>query len=779
MLRFVVAILLLIGMALAAPAAFGQGTGSAPLPAPGTAVEYLDVRGALQRGKFVEMLPNGAVRVRIEDGSTRLMPANRVRVVEENAAAPPLTVVPNAPATAEPATTPEPAQAPMPAAEVRTWTDSTGMFKIEAEFIALADNQVELKRTDGKVLKLQLDKLAAEDQAIAKSLAAAMTTAKPATSPAANPFEADVRDSPAVATTKSTPSQPMAPAKPPADRVATTSPSAATSFLSATPPEREAVVDLHSAPAVSLVASDKWGVVPGQVATTQPKLANSFQPISSRAANQQENLKESCSGFVIDESRNWMWVGVKIEVPAGTQSCRLERLDLASGKLLAPVRMPMMSRPMAVSPESRTLVTVRSNDHLHRGSEQVDLWQINETGLKHLQSFRPYSTAIDQFNSQVQWCRFVDESHLLTGAVNKSIVILWDLRTLKPVYRVDLSTGYYALSPDRKHLGVTTHEGIFVLDALTGKVLGQLATPLAQIKFLVTRGIAFSDDASQLAVVESSRIWVWSLADGKVIKNLPHEAALPSTGLSFASNPRYLYAGGTVLDLETNLNICGYSFESLTEQTFYGGRAILLFDYPAPNLVRHRLVNTLVIPSPEVIEKSTWTIENKLRVVPHRAKIALAAVLPFSAAEQTRVRESIASLCTSYGWELVAEGKPAEFLLECVVTPGKPKTVEVKALGVPTTTIDVPTNEGSIQLKHVASKEIVWQDSTFWAPYNSISLRVGQKLEDQFRNQPSIDFFANPKIPKYIIRGGKIASAIGASVSADEGVVLRGNLYVP
>ena len=53
----------------------------------------------------------------------------------------------------------------------RTWTDSTGKFKIEAEFVKLAAGQVTLKRTDGKEIALPLDLLAPADQAIAKKLA--------------------------------------------------------------------------------------------------------------------------------------------------------------------------------------------------------------------------------------------------------------------------------------------------------------------------------------------------------------------------------------------------------------------------------------------------------------------------------------------------------------------------------------------------------------------------------------------------------------------------------
>jgi len=49
----------------------------------------------------------------------------------------------------------------------RTWTDATGKFKIEAELVRVADGKVELKKADGTVVSVPLDKLSAADQAAA------------------------------------------------------------------------------------------------------------------------------------------------------------------------------------------------------------------------------------------------------------------------------------------------------------------------------------------------------------------------------------------------------------------------------------------------------------------------------------------------------------------------------------------------------------------------------------------------------------------------------------
>ncbi len=53
-----------------------------------------------------------------------------------------------------------------PTTKFRVWKDRTGKFSIEAELIDVQDGQVELRRKDGEVIRLAIDRLSAEDQAL-------------------------------------------------------------------------------------------------------------------------------------------------------------------------------------------------------------------------------------------------------------------------------------------------------------------------------------------------------------------------------------------------------------------------------------------------------------------------------------------------------------------------------------------------------------------------------------------------------------------------------------
>jgi hypothetical protein len=55
--------------------------------------------------------------------------------------------------------------APVAATALRTWSDATGAFQVEAELVKVADGKVELKKRDGQTLTVPIDRLSQGDQA--------------------------------------------------------------------------------------------------------------------------------------------------------------------------------------------------------------------------------------------------------------------------------------------------------------------------------------------------------------------------------------------------------------------------------------------------------------------------------------------------------------------------------------------------------------------------------------------------------------------------------------
>jgi len=73
----------------------------------------------------------------------------------------------------------------------RTWTDTTGQFKVVAEFVELEGTTVTLKRNDGGTIRVPLNRLSQDDQQVARELAeksrAAVTKPTKSKAPASKP----------------------------------------------------------------------------------------------------------------------------------------------------------------------------------------------------------------------------------------------------------------------------------------------------------------------------------------------------------------------------------------------------------------------------------------------------------------------------------------------------------------------------------------------------------------------------------------------------------------
>ena len=61
----------------------------------------------------------------------------------------------------------------------RTWTDSTGKFRVSAEFVTVQGDKVLLRRTDGSQLEVPVKRLSAEDQAFVESQQSATSAPEP------------------------------------------------------------------------------------------------------------------------------------------------------------------------------------------------------------------------------------------------------------------------------------------------------------------------------------------------------------------------------------------------------------------------------------------------------------------------------------------------------------------------------------------------------------------------------------------------------------------------
>lgn len=72
----------------------------------------------------------------------------------------------------------------------RKWTDSTGRFSVEADFVEFVEGQVALKKTDGQLIRLPLERLSEADRQHVRSVTAPVAASEPSRSGSNQPLAA-------------------------------------------------------------------------------------------------------------------------------------------------------------------------------------------------------------------------------------------------------------------------------------------------------------------------------------------------------------------------------------------------------------------------------------------------------------------------------------------------------------------------------------------------------------------------------------------------------------
>ncbi len=312
-----------------------------------------------------------------------------------------LTLPPNNVRPLRGAAAPKAAKKPAPAAKARTWTDSTGKFKIDAQLVEFKDDQVTLRRTDGKTISLPLNRLSQQDQQFVKT-----SQAKPE---AENPFAVEDES-------------------PGAKTVASAEPGAA----DVNGALRKS--DWSSAQILNVQAPDAWNVTPDP-APASPALSKRGFAISPTA------FFEDVKYLLFDPAGAKAYVGLVDEPPGKVQQSRLEVCDLAKGKSLGSIPLPNGVGPLDVQPGGKRLLT-NNGQFMPGRNELLSLWTLSSKEAGHVMSWNPYE-AEDWTGRDVKVAAFLDANHVLT--LNpKGKLAVWDLTKPSVDYWLQLGFACHA-----------------------------------------------------------------------------------------------------------------------------------------------------------------------------------------------------------------------------------------------------------------------------------------------------------------------------------------------
>jgi WD40 repeat protein len=417
------------------------------------------------------------------------------------------------------------AQSP-PTGQLRKWKDASGQFSVDAEFIGLTGGKVDLKKADGKIISIPLEKLAAEDQAVAKSLA------EKATQPA------------------------RAPAAPAAANVATSDGS-----------RIEYVTYQGITQLAKLPDTSPWRGKPDPKPANVPALLTKpmFVPLA-------EN--ESGEFTYVDDINHHAWVMI---LPQNIgPGLRFERIDLRTGERLAPTPTPhYQAEPVSISPSGRyAAVFNMGSDGLLR---IIDLTANPPAKVRticpfHEQALKGQTKDFDETKegADIDNAIFLDDNQMLLQKDRRGLALV-DLKTLRAKYFLD-TIGIAYPSPGRKQVAVRSGSSHYhLVDTLTGKSLGLLESSRSE-QFIA---LVFHPDASRLAAANQEKVSLWNLATGKLEQS--HKVDLtehPFQRIGFGKNADHLVIGGkTVINLKAGNIVGRVPVSAIFDRSFtHGGR---------------------------------------------------------------------------------------------------------------------------------------------------------------------------------------------------------------
>lgn len=276
-------------------------------------------------------------------------------------------------------------------AEVRTWTDATGKYKIQAEFISLKDDTVVFELSGGQRRSIAISKLAADDQKLIRELADAN-----------NPFKA-IDNS-------------------------TAAPAAA----------RTIEVDRLKAEEIA-IAGDLWEIELARPAKLDfepkviplPKKIDFFEKISKVVFN--THAKTAAVFYSLGHRENVSTRIVLVDIESGKLLCNEKKAGEFTVFALHNDGQRMVVQDLTKGKDSGVLNTLRFDG---KGLQTIDIWS-------------PYG---EKENRKIVRVELIGEDKLMTCNDSGNVVV-WDFDTREPLFRFDIPrTSRPTISPDHRYV---------------------------------------------------------------------------------------------------------------------------------------------------------------------------------------------------------------------------------------------------------------------------------------------------------------------------------------
>lgn len=608
------------------------------------------------------------------------------------------------------------------AQEMRTWTDATGKYKVQAKFVELVEGKVTLERADGKRVVVPLDRLSEADRKYVADLGGQK-----------NPFEE------------------AAPAKPKGlPKMAAGGEQAEGQGEAEGAGEPKTVTPRWSQAQQVFPAprEEQW-----KLSISAPELPSGgrSRPI---ALPPKSDFFERTTTMVINPACQRAVIGYLWERggPRGEGRTRVVLCDLAGGKVLGSATESVKMVPLALD-DGGTKVLMRREGFGLGNQDQLELWHLTPSGIQRLLQWVPHDEA-RVAERDVKWAAFASRDTLVTQGGGKLTV--WNAATVQPLYWINCHRGCVpALSPDRKYVAFAGEREVGILDLQAGEVVAFQPAPVPGFFAPV---FAFTPKGTRLVCAASSRVFVWDTGTGSLVSEMP----LSGGGPLVCPGENYALVGNTFLvDLEMQAKVWTYQGHGMVG--VLGNVCWFVVASPAagaliPATLPHsaakpRIHQAMAAPDFFVLKPGTTVRINVsgLSDPGQREKVA-AALREKLLANGCRVGEAGSV-------ELVASTEA-----------GKQREVGYRTFG------QIGTRIYTMQ-EYISRLKLVWQGQTAWEVTGSnvpgfVHLQEGETLQEVLRRHesPNYAWFAQVELPKMVQKPLASGGTIGSSQVTAAGI---------
>ncbi len=363
----------------------------------------------------------------------------------------------------------------------RTWKDASGKFEVVATFVRVEGNKVVLKKADGTLLNVPLDKLSPIDQGYVEGRRSSSGGAE-------NPFQEMSSDSGSPSTNSGSP---------PAN--------SSSSASSGSGGMREFKVDFQAAPE-TVVAVGNWS----PNLDSQPSSPIELKPIALKS---KEGFWERFGKAAVNLTAKRAVISLHTKPPGKPGTTRMQLIDLESGRSLANASGEGIWSALAIHDDGERIVVQEQKDDQTQG--QLSTVRLDRKNIIPIDSWRPYETMDQPAKEQaVRFVRFINNNRLLTLSQNGKVVI-WDFETRQPVRRFSYHGACQpSLSNDRKYLAICGGD-IFGIVNLEEPDETPSVKKAPQMNYWLSS--SFSPSCKRFAAATMSKLMVWDVASGDVL----------------------------------------------------------------------------------------------------------------------------------------------------------------------------------------------------------------------------------------------------------------------